>query len=50
MIDIGPLLEDCPFRVFCTFARGEKDDEQLSISADVSTPSNEQRNNLGSRD
>ena len=50
MIDIGPLLDDCPFRVFCTLVQGEKRNEQLSISvqSDVSK-TDEQRDNLGTR-
>ena len=50
MIDIGPLLTDCPFRAFCTLVRGDKEDEQLSLSADVSKTDNEQRDNVGARD
>lgn len=51
MIDIGPLLSDCPFRDFCILVQGEREDEQLSISVptDVSKTADE-RHNLGARD
>jgi hypothetical protein len=49
MIDIGPLLSDCPFRVLCNLVQGELDYEQLSllVQSDVSKTSYEQRDNLG---
>ena len=48
MIDISPLLTDCPFRAFCIMTKGDIEDEQFSdaLSADVSTPTDEW-NNLG---
>jgi hypothetical protein len=56
MIDIGPILNDCPFRVFCILAKGDSYDEHVSKSVsttlsdtDVSKTSNK-RNSLGTGD
>lgn len=52
MIDISPLLSDCPFRVLCNLVQGERANEQLSffVQPTVSeTPADEQRDNLGTR-
>ena len=50
MIDIGPLLTDCPFRAFCILSKGEQDNEQLSVlvQSDVSKTT-DKRDKLGTR-
>ena len=49
MIDISPLLTDCPFRVFCTLVKGEQADEQLSLFVSANVPeTNDERDNMGS--
>lgn len=35
MIDIGHILNDCPFRVFCTLAKGDSYDEHISKYAQI---------------